>query len=71
MRPVRAASRLTILSTLANGVLLLPITQRLTDHSPSWVRIPARIAGMSKAVCSAPVTRPAAMPASVARKSAR
>ena len=43
---------------------------RFTDHSPSWVKIPARMAGMPHTVWSSPVTSPAAMPDTVAASSA-
>ena len=38
----------------------------LTEYSPNWVRMPARMAGMPHWVFSTPVTSPASMPASVA-----
>ena len=48
---------MTLMATLA----FIPMMARLTDHSPSWVRIPARIAGMPQAVWSRPVASPASM----------
>ena len=51
------------LSTLM-AWLAFPMIFRFTDHSPSWVRIPDRMAGMPMKVWNRPVTRPAAMPAS-------
>ncbi len=53
---------MTLMATLA----FIPMMARLTDHSPSWVRIPARMAGMPQAVWSRPVASPASMPASSA-----
>ena len=44
----------------------VPMMRRLTEYSASWVKIPARIAGMPQAVWNRPVTRPASIPASVA-----
>ena len=54
-----------IVSTFKSGTLLFPIILRLMDQSPICVKIPARIAGMSKSVCKSPVTAPASIPASV------
>ena len=54
------------LSTLMDW-LDLPMIFRLTEYRASWVRIPARIAGMPMKVCSNPVTRPQARPAMKAR----
>ena len=48
----------------------MPIMARLTDHRPSWVRMPARIAGMPQAVCRRPVASPVSIPARMAHKSA-
>ena len=42
---------------------------RLTDHRPSCVRMPDRIAGMPHAVCKSPVTSPASIPARMATSS--
>ena len=42
----------------------------LIDHRLSWVKMPAKMAGMPHSVWSSPVTRPAAMPASTAASSA-
>ena len=44
----------------------MPIMARFSDHSPSWVRIPDKIAGMPHLVWKNPVTRPASIPASTA-----
>ena len=45
------------------GVLDLPMMRRLMDHRLICVRIPARIAGISKTVVKMPVTAPAMAPA--------
>ena len=37
--------------------------RRFTEYRASWVRMPARIAGMPQAVWNRPVTRPASIPA--------
>jgi len=37
--------------------------RRLMEYRDSWVRIPARMAGMPHFVWNRPVTKPAAMPA--------
>ena len=57
------------LSTLMDW-LALPMIFRLMEYSASWVRIPARMAGMPIKVCSRPVTRPVARPASTATSNA-
>ena len=48
----------------------MPMMARLTDHRPSWVRMPARMAGMPQAVCKRPVARPVSMPVSMAHSRA-
>ena len=48
----------------------IPMMAKLTDHRPSWVRMPAKIAGMPQAVCRRPVTIPASSPAPSAARSA-
>ena len=63
-RRSRLAGSMTLMATLA----FIPIMDRLTDHSPSWVRIPARMAGMPQAVWSRPVTSPASIPARMAHR---
>ena len=60
-RTLRALTSRGYLSTLM-GRLDWPMMRRFTEYSASWVRMPARMAGMPQAVCSRPVTRPAAMP---------
>ena len=40
------------------------------EYSASWVRMPARIAGMAQRVCSRPVISPASIPASTAHSRA-
>ena len=42
---------------------------RLMEYSESWVRIPARIAGIPIKVCRMPVTKPASKPANSAMNS--
>ena len=37
--------------------------RRFTEYRASWVRMPARMAGMPQTVWNRPVTRPASMPA--------
>ena len=64
-RPVRSDRREKTVSLLSRGTLDLPMMRRLTDQSAIWVRIPARIAGMSKTVWRKPVTAPASMPAAM------
>ena len=44
--------------------------RKFMDHREIWVRIPARIAGISRTVCRIPVTAPAAIPASIDNRSA-
>ncbi len=53
----------------SSATLDLPMMRRLTEYSPSCVRMPARMAGIRKRVCKMPVTRPASMPASTANSS--
>ena len=55
-----------LIATLA----FMPMIARLMDHSPSWVRMPDRMAGMPQTVWSRPVTSPASIPASSAASSA-
>ena len=45
---------------------LKAMTAMFTVYSPSWVRMPARMAGMPHTVWSRPVASPAAIPASSA-----
>ena len=44
----------------------ISIMARLTEYSPSWVRMPERMAGMPQKVWRIPVTSPASIPASSA-----
>ena len=70
--PVASVSQVKIESTFNRGILLFcPIILRLMDQREYWVRIPARIAGISNTVCRNPVTAPAANPAKVEISSAR
>ena len=50
------------LSTEMGWLDLLPMIRRFTEYRASWVRMPARMAGMPQRVCSRPVTMPASMP---------
>lgn len=45
-----------------------PMMRRLTEYSASWVRIPARMAGIPHRVWSRPVTSPASIPARMAHR---
>ena len=54
------------LSTLMDW-LALPMIFRLMEYSESWVKIPARMAGMPINVWNRPVTRPVSRPATSAR----
>ena len=47
-----------------------PIMRRLMEYRASWVRMPARMAGMPQKVWKMPVTSPASMPAASAASSA-
>ena len=49
---------------------LLPIIRRFTEYRASWVRMPARIAGIPQRVWRSPVARPARSPARKAQISA-
>ena len=53
------------------GRLAWPMIRRFTEYSASWVRMPARMAGMPQAVWNRPVTRPASTPARKAPSMAR
>ena len=53
------------LSTLMDW-LALPMIFRLMEYSESWVKIPARMAGMPINVWNRPVTRPVSRPATSA-----
>ena len=44
----------------------MSIMARFTDHSPSWVRMPDKMAGMPHLVWKKPVARPASIPARAA-----
>ena len=67
LKPVADETMVTMDLDLRRGMLLLPpIIQRLMDHRDIWVRIPARMDGISKTVCRMPVTKPASIPARVA-----
>ena len=59
-------SSISLVVTLMATVDFMPMTARLMDHRPSWVRMPERMAGMPQKVWSRPVTSPAAMPAPTA-----
>ena len=69
-RPVNSVMREKIVSLCSRGVLDLPMMRRLMDHRAIWVRMPARIAGISSTVCKKPVTAPASIPASIAAATA-
>ena len=69
-RPVASEMREKIVSLASSGVLDLPIMRRLMDHRLIWVRIPARMAGISKTVARRPVTAPATAPASMPTRTA-
>ena len=56
----------TLMATLA----FMPMMAMFTDHRPSWVRMPARMAGIPHRVWSRPVTRPASIPTATAASSA-
>ena len=58
----RETSR-SYLSGLMAWLALPPMMRRFMEKSASWVRIPARIAGMPMTVWNRPVTAPAIMPA--------
>ena len=55
---------LMLMGTLAREPRSVPIPwiRRLTEYRASWVRIPARMAGMPMDVWKTPVTAPASMP---------
>ena len=53
------------------GRLACPMIRRFTEYRASWVRIPARMAGMPQAVWNRPVTSPASTPARKAPSMAR
>ena len=59
------ATRVKMVSAFRSGVFDLPMIRKLTDQSDIWVRIPARMAGMSNSTWSSPVTSPATIPARV------
>ncbi len=63
-RETSSFSRVSAWVTLMATEALKSMMAMLTEYSPSWVRMPARIAGMPHWVFSNPVTRPASMPAS-------
>ena len=51
-------------SSIFSATLARPlIIRRFTEYSASWVKIPAKIAGMPNLVCKIPVTSPAIHPA--------
>ena len=54
------------LSTPTAWLELLPRILKLTEYRPSWVSIPASMAGMPMDVWKIPVTSPARAPASTA-----
>ena len=56
------------LSTLMDW-FALPMIFRLMEYSASWVRMPARMAGIPIKVCRMPVTKPASSPAASATSS--
>ena len=62
-RTYRWETSRSYLSTLMGRLALPPIIRRFTEYRASWVRIPARMAGMPQRVWKRPVTRPASMPA--------
>ena len=73
LRTNREESSRWSLSTLRARVALvvavsspMAMMRRLMEYRASWVRMPARMAGMPQAVWSRPVTRPASMPARMA-----
>ena len=72
MLRVRTFRWLTIswyLVTLIPWLALKSITARFSEYSDSWVRMPARMAGMPMPVWNRPVIRPASMPAMTAHSS--
>ena len=68
--PVMSPSLLNTVSLLSSGVLDLSMMRRLMDHRLICVRMPERIAGISKTVVRKPVTAPQTAPAAVAARMA-
>ena len=65
----RETSRL-YLSGLMAWLALPPMIRRLMENRASWVRMPARMAGMPMTVCRMPVMAPASRPATKAHSRA-
>ncbi len=63
--PVKSEILEKIVSLVSRGVLDLPMMRRLIDQRLIWVRMPARMAGISNTVVRMPVTAPATPPASM------
>ena len=63
VRTYRWDTSRSYLSTPTAWFALLPMIRRLMEYRDSWVRMPARMAGMPHFVWNRPVTKPASIPA--------